>query len=142
MRYLILKDDISQKELKSRQEYLYDVFKLYTIPYFNSKYVELKSLPDNNDIIFIKGHNFQVYNFLKKVNIKEKIVILITCYTGIVTSIKLKNKSMFYTDEITDCLNGKDYGFDYEITNSEINLYNCKYQSIEDKINYSFERIC
>ena len=38
-------------------------------------------------------------------------------------------------------LNGKEYGFDFEITNSELDLYNCSYTSVKDKINYSFERI-
>ena len=66
---------------------------------------------------------------------------MVTCYQGLVKKIKFPNKDMFFTNTTTDVLNGKEYGFDFEITNSELNLYNCSYTSVKDKINYSFERI-
>ena len=62
MRYIILKNNVDIEEIKSRQEYLYDVFKVYTIPFLNNGIVELKSIPGNvYDMVFIFGHN----NYLK-----------------------------------------------------------------------------
>lgn len=142
MRYVILKSNISLKEKKARQEYLYDIFKIYFMPFCYKTHSELKSIPFNfGDTIFIYGHNEQVYRYLLNNKIKETNIVLITCYFGRLTKIRLENKNMFYTEEITDRFNGEEYGFDFEITNSEINLYNCPYSSIEDKIKYSFKRI-
>ena len=142
MRYILLRKKISFEEIKSRQEYLYDVFKVYTIPFYFDNYIELRSIPENyGNVVFINGHNNQVYSFLINEEPKEHDIVMITCYQGLVKKIKFSDKDMFFTDTITDKLNGKEYGFDFEITNSELNLYNCSYNSIKDKINYSFERI-
>lgn len=142
MRYIILKDNISLEEIRSRQEYLNDVFKVYTIPFYHKNYVELKSIPEYyGNTIFINGHNNRVYHFLLNQTPKEYNFVLITCYFGVVKKLNFKDKAVFFTDIITDRLNGKEYGFDFEITDSEINLYNCPYSSVEDKIRYSFERI-
>ena len=142
MRYIILKSNISLKELKSRQEYLYDVFKVYTIPFCYNSYTELRSIPDNyGNVIFVNGHNNQVYKFLMKEKPKEHDIVMITCYQGLVKKINFADKNMFFTNTVTDILNGKEYGFDFEITNSELDLYNCPCTSIKDKINYSFERV-
>lgn len=142
MRYILLRKKISFEEIKSRQEYLYDVFKIYTIPFYFDNYVELRSIPENyGNVVFINGHNNQVYDYLMNQEPKERDIVMITCYQGLVKKIKFPNKDMFFTDTTTEKLNGREYGFDFEITNSELNLYNCPYISVKKKINYSFERI-
>lgn len=142
MRYILLRKKITFEEIRSRQEYLYDVFKIYTIPFFFDNYIELRSIPENyGNVVFINGHNNQVYSFLMNEEPKEHDIVMITCYQRLVKKIKFPNKDMFFTDTTTDKLNGKEYGFDFEITNSELDLYNCSYTSVKDKINYSFERI-
>lgn len=142
MRYILLRKKLSYEEIKSRQEYLYDVFKIYTIPFYFDNYVELRSIPENyGNVIFINGHNNQVYNYLLDQEPKEHDIVMITCYQGLVKIIKFPSRDMFFTDTTTDKLNGREYGFDFEITNSELNLYNCSYALIKEKINYSFERI-
>ena len=142
MRYIILKGNVSPEEIKARQEYLYDIFKIYTLPFYRKNYVELKSLPEYyGNVIFVNGHNNRVYQFLLNETPNEYNIVLITCYCGSVRKTNFKDKAMFFTDTITDRLNGEEYGFNFEITNSEINLYNCPYSSVEDKIKYSFERI-
>ena len=58
MRYVLLRKKVFAEEIKSRQEYLYDIFKVYTIPFYFDNYVELRSIPENfGNIIFINGHN-------------------------------------------------------------------------------------
>lgn len=142
MRYVLLRKKVFVEEIKSRQEYLYDIFKIYTIPFYFDNYVELRSIPENfGNIIFINGHNGQVCSYLMSKKIGENIVVMITCYRGLIQAINFNNKKMFFTDTTTDKLNGKEYGFNFEITNSELNLYNCPYTSLNDKIEYSFERI-
>ncbi len=142
MRYVLLRKKVFAEEIKSRQEYLYDIFKVYTIPFYFDNYVELRSIPENfGSIIFINGHNGQVHSYLMSKKIEENVIVMITCYQGLVQTVNLNNKKMFFTDITTDKLNGKEYGFNFEITNSELNLYNCPYTSLNDKIEYSFERI-
>lgn len=142
MRYVILKNNVRSKEIKSRQEYLYDIFKVYTIPFFHDGIVELISVPkDEIDVLFVFGHNISVYTYLNNCIPHEDNIILITCYCGKVTTIKLDDKKMFYTEKITDRLDGTSYGFDFEITDAELNLYNCKSNLLGDKIEKCFKLI-
>ena len=142
MRYVILKSKVEIKEICSRQEYLYDVFKVYTIPLYKNGVVELKSFPENVfDVLFIFGHNNQVYSYLNANKPTEKNIVLITCYTGPITKFNMSDKKIFYTNNITYKLDGKKYGFEYEITDSELNLYNCKNDSLEEKLENCFERV-
>lgn len=142
MRYVILKSKVDIKEICSRQEYLYDVFKVYTIPLYKNGVVELKSFPENIfDVLFIFGHNNQVYSYLNMNKPNEENIVLITCYTGPITKFNMSDKRIFYTNNITYKLDGKKYGFDYEITDAELNLYNCKNDSLEEKLESCFERV-
>lgn len=34
-----------------------------------------------------------------------------------------------------------NYCFDFDVTDEELNLYNCPHTSIKEKVKYSFERI-
>ena len=142
MRYIILKNKVSDSEIVSRQEYLFDVFKIYTIPYFVNGTTVLKSIPEKEcDIVFVNGHNDQVFFYLCKNIPAEKNIILITCYIGLITTVQIKNKNIYFTDTITEKIDGPQYGFNFEIAKAELNLYNCNKYSIYDKINFSFERV-
>lgn len=142
MRYVILKNKVDIEEICSRQEYLYDVFKVYTIPLYKNGIVELKSFPENLfDVLFIFGHNNQVFSYLNTNEPSEENIVLITCYTGPITKFNMSDKKIFYTNNITYKLDGKKYGFEYEITDAELNLYNCKNDSLEEKLESCFERV-
>lgn len=142
MRYVILRNKVNIKEICSRQEYLYDIFKVYTIPLYKNGIVELKSFPENVfDVLFIFGHNNQVFSYLNTNKPNEKNIVLITCYTGPITKFNMSDKKIFYTNNITYKLDGKKYGFEFEITNAELNLYNCKKDSLEEKLESCFERV-
>ena len=142
MRYVILKNKVDIEEICFRQEYLYDVFKVYTIPLYKNGIVELKSFPENLfDVLFIFGHNNQVFSYLNTNEPSEENIVLITCYTGPITKFNMSDKKIFYTNNITYKLDGKKYGFEYEITDAELNLYNCKNDSLEEKLESCFERV-
>ncbi len=84
MKFVLLNKKVSQKEIIARKEYIYDVFKIYVYPIYHDSYVELVSIPQNSmNYIFILGHNDEVFNYLKKNNIEEKNIVLITCYIGL-----------------------------------------------------------
>ena len=142
MRYVILKSNISYREIKSRQEYLYDIFKVYTIPFYSKDSLELKSMLESTyDVLFVCGHNNQVLDYLEKNIPVESNVVLITCYIGPIRQLKLRDKNIFYTSKITDIISGEEYGFNYDVTYEEINFYNCKKVLLEEKLSECFERI-
>ena len=91
--------------------------------------------------VFIFGHNNQIYSYLNKNIPIEKNIVLVTCYIGLITKIKMPNKKIFYTNRITDKLDGVKYGFNHEITDAELNFYNCKKDSLDEKLEFCFERV-
>lgn len=118
-------------ELIARQKYFYETFHLWLI--VNSKdnnYIKLTSMPTNClDILFIIGHNTFVKEYLKCHEITEKRIVAITCDGTIrFASLTLPGKILYipYQNEenYADLLHGKLYGFDFDLTESEILLYN------------------
>lgn len=143
MRYILFKKNVSINEIKSRQEFLYNIFNIYTLPFIYGNYIKFKSIPEKyGNIIFINGHNNDVFNWLIKNFPNEDIIVMISCYQGIIRILKFPYKEIYSTNYITYKLNGKDYGFDFDITDEELNLYNCPYYLIKEKLKYAFERIC
>ncbi len=142
MRYILFKKNVSINEIRSREEFLYNIFNIYTIPFIYDNYIEFRSIPEKyGNIIFINGHNNDVFNWLIKNFPKENIIVMISCYQGIIRILRFPYKEMYSTNYITYKLNGKDYGFDFDITDEELNLYNCPYYLIKEKLKYAFERI-
>lgn len=68
---------------------------------------------------FKKMNDFDRFLLIKKGGLKMKVLVLAP---------KEKKKSV-------DC------GFDFDVTDEELNLYNCPHTSIKEKVKYSFERI-
>lgn len=139
MRYILLNQKISNDEIISRKEYIYDVFKVYTIPFRRKEILELRSIPENShDIVFIHGHNNDVFWYLAKCLPYEKNIGLITCFIGWITRVNIPNKQLFFTDRITNKYDGRKYGFNFNITEAELNLYNSKEKSVYNKMVNSF----
>lgn len=142
MRYIVFKEKISINEIRSRKEFLYNIFNVYTIPFVYENYIEFRSIPESfGDIIFVNGHNNEVFNWLIKNFPSESVVVIIACYQGLIKILKFPSKEMYSTSFITYKIKGKDYGFDFDVTDEELNLYNCPHTSIKEKVKYSFERI-
>lgn len=131
-------------ELIARQKYFYETFHLWLI--VNSKsnnYIKLTSMPTNClDILFIIGHNTFVKEYLKCHEIAEERIVAITCDGTIhFSSLNLPGKTLYipYQNEqnYADLLHGELYGFDFDLTESEILLYNANksvdvFQRLED----------
>lgn len=146
MRYFLRKEQRS--ELSLRCQYLYDVFKLWFIQTGEVKDFDvLESFPFvNDDIALIYGHNYEIVSLLKKhsAKLKEKNIAIISCETNVPKGYFLKNKRVFLAPQRegkAELLIGKDYGFEFDITDAELLLYNCRIQGALEKVYSVFVRI-
>lgn len=149
MRYIITKSNVSNKEIKARMEYIYDLFHIYTLKdNINSTkdIIVLKTIPESAiDLYMIVGHDRRTDEYIR-VNykkIKENNIVVIACNTSKFSSLKLlKNKNIFLPKSggIIDFYDGTNYGFDFNITDEEIILYRNRNEKIEKMLNSTFER--
>lgn len=137
------------EEIHVRQKYLQDVFNLKFTPCNRENYIELVNTQnDVTDICIIIGHNFEVNYILENNIIKENNIAIVTCNFGLLlNSLKGKNIFLSFTDNDTNCcyyVNGQDYGFDFNITQSEIVLYNYSKFGLSplEMIEKSFNKLC
>lgn len=143
MRYLVA--ETQAHEIPGRQEYLYDIFHLFFIPQNTINGFILLSPVGVSElsILFVVGHYDQIAKYLAYNidQIEEKIIILITCYANCLKIYK-KNKAEWFTsfskNEISYCYAGDNYGFGFEITESELNFYNSKKMNILERIKENF----
>ena len=146
MRYLIAENQ--SKEIAARQKYLYDIFQLYFIPQNPvDGFIPLVPLGTAEFyVIFIVGHYDQVRKYLKSNirNIEEGTIVLITCYASKLKRFKKNDKVWFVStaeNELSYCYRGKDYGFEFDITESEIDFYNCSKLEVMERIEKCFQRL-
>lgn len=146
MRYAIKCND--ETELNFRLEYLEEIFQMKFLyekrkDEFNIYY----SFPITKlNVFIILGHTPDVIEFLKKNKIKEKILVINTCYPGLVLKTsKIKSKKIYFSRVEKDGKNhlfiGKEYGFNFDITNSELDLLNSKKIKLIDKIKDAYIKI-
>lgn len=150
MRYLIPYS--MSNEMLARKKYLFDSLHLWTklIPY-NEEFLCLEGFPIQElDIFFILGHNYKLKKFLTNNlrDIYENTIVAITCDGTVgISSINVHGKNLYipYQDKLNNLaylLNGSEYGFDFDLTESEIIFYNTKKNpNIINRLNSSFLRI-
>lgn len=150
MRYLIVKPNISEKEILARMEYIYDVFNLYTLKdSLNSaeEIVVLQSIPKTTiDLFMIVGHDRKTDDYMKThyKEIQENNIVIIACNTSKFKCLDLfKNKNVYIpkNKNIISSYSGQRYGFDFEITDEEIMLYRNRSKDIEKMLKNTLERI-
>ena len=146
MRYLLRKGQRS--ELSLRCQYLYEVFALWFVKTSEIGCFEvLESFPfGNDDMMIIYGHNYEIVYFFEeyKKDIVEHNIAIISCESYKVRGYRLKGKKIFLAPQRngqSKLLVGKEYGFDFDITDAELHLYNCKLKEILKKIEAVFTRI-
>lgn len=134
-------------EAKYRIDYLFDVFGLYFVsPTDKGRFISFESFPKKAlDICFIVGHNAAVSTLLNSQKIEENTVVVISCDGGYKKSFCIPNKKIYLSYRNTQGLtlrrNGKNYGFLFDPTDSELDLYNCTERNIYERISRSFDRI-
>ncbi|MBP3916965.1 hypothetical protein [Clostridium sp.] len=146
MRYLI--DKVYMESKNSRIKYIYEAFKLNALQKNQEdEFIIIDTLPlEYEDIFFIIGHNPKVYQYLKDniKDIKANNIVAITCNTKMLRELSGLGKNIFIPYESDGLLNyydGSEYGFDFNITDCELALYNDNGLNIIDKINECMEKI-
>lgn len=146
MRYLLQEN--FQTEGSSRKNYLYKVFKLWFIPTEEKNgFIIYTSIPAScySDLLFIVGHNYPVRDYLLNNNIAENTIVAITCDGGCnFKKIKMFNKNIYIPFQnqrnLVDLLSGTEFGFDFDLTESELLLYNApKSLPIKERIGRTFQ---
>ena len=128
MRYLIHESQLN--EMSARKEYLFDVFHLFFLPGTpEGSYIPFVPLGEKGlDILFITGHTGSVFAYLDKMitKIPEKSIVITSCYGERFK--KFANKKNIYVpkscNELCCIRNGKPYGFDFNISDAELDFYN------------------
>lgn len=145
MRYLLQKENASEQKL--RKQFLYDVFHLWfvnngTIGEFDI--FETFPFSNNNNILMVYGHNFQVKSLLKLYSkmINENDIFIISCADNLKKNYSLEGKRVYLCPQnngTVKLLRGKEFGFEFDITETELALYNCKKTNAYEKLLTAFE---
>ena len=146
MRYLLQKS--FEHEQLSRKSFLYDSLKLwfFTTSDPDEHFLRFESMPNTcySDVLMIIGHNYQVKEYLTSHDFTETLVVAITCDGGCnYKKLRLPGKNLFIpyqnNDNLVDLLSGKEFGLDFDVTESELQFYNSpKTWSLEKRIKQSF----
>lgn len=143
----LILDNKLKGELVDRFAYMYDVFHTYMqIDKETDYYVEASSFPKQVlDCTVIIGHNTFIAQYLINNRIFAEKLIVISCDAEPIINYNSKNIkcSEIYiakSDKSTvDRFYGKEYGFNFDVTESEIDLYNNRKK--ENKLDLSFNCI-
>lgn len=141
MRYLFMKSEENTK--KARMEYLFDIFNLYTLSKEDENFIILDGFPFTFiDVFFIIGHEKLVCEYLETniEDIPEMNIVAITCNSKLLKKFKDRGKRIFVSknkDGITKTYDGKRWGFEFDITDSELDFYNNKNTDIIDRLRTS-----
>ncbi len=130
MRYLV--HETQRHELSARQDYLFDIFKMYFLPGDpEGSYIPLRPVgADNLDILFITGHTHLVKEYLEKhiSSIPEKTIVITSCM-GQAFKTYSSAKKIFVPDSgqvFCQLRNGEPYGFGFPISDAELDFHNAR----------------
>ena len=144
MRYLL--HETQRGELQARQQFLFDVFRMYFLPGKpEGSFIPLvpvgKGCPD---ILFITGHTGYVESYLCSAakSVPEKTVVITSCMGR--SFKKYAARKEIYVPDLKQplCLlrDGRPYGFDFEISDAELDLYNST-GTITERIQSAYKRL-
>lgn len=149
LRCILFKDSSnSNEDISGRKNYIYntfpEIYRIETIDYEDRIELECYSLSKLNIIVLI-GHNKSVNKFIfsNSSNIVCDTLIIISCYMKNMDLHRLKKVKRIFgsktTNDETQKIKGQDFGFNFNITDSELMLYNLKKRPLEDRLKLSFD---
>ena len=148
MRYLIQAS--FKSEVPGRKKYLYKIFKLWFLPTEEKNgFITFTSIPAScyPNILFIVGHNYNVYDYLVRNTVAETTIVAITCVGSyFYKELNISDKAIYVPFQnqynLVDLLSGQEFGFDFNLTESEILLYNSPNNlSIEERLAKTFRSL-
>lgn len=144
MRYMLHKSQLA--ELVARQEYLYDIFRLYFLPGKpEGSYIPLIPVgPTQIDMLFITGHIYDVRRYLDTyiTQIPEKSIVITSCF-GLTFQRYTSQKEIYVPNpnlNLCHVRNGKPYGFNFSISDAELDFYNAQGNAM-DRILKTYSRL-
>lgn len=151
LKYVVFKENLnSMMEIEERKLYIYDtfpgVYRIEKIEYKDRFELECFSILKISLIVII-GHYFYVSQYLSIncSNIECETLIIISCFIYKMKLSKLLNvKKIFVSKSIrgeTIRYIGKDYGFNFRITKSELMFYNTRKMKLNERLNKSFDYV-
>lgn len=143
--FVILKKIFSNDEIKSRIHYCNSVFCLYFTYRIKDNALIISSFPNTaKKYLFIVGHNSDICKYiLSKHEFIENLVI-ISCKIPEFYLNKFSANKIFISNRNSNgnfFYNGKDWGFNFNITEDELDLFNLTAKDIQEKINQIFRRV-
>ena len=143
MRYLLQTENVAEQKL--RLQFLFDVFKIWFIPIgAEGNFIVFQSFPFSSwesDILLIYGHNYRILSYLKNGSPPECHIYIISCLDAFSNRISIPGKYLYFdaeSEHITELLYGADFGFDFDVTDAELNLYNSKRLNAKEKLDSVF----
>lgn len=147
MRYFLRKGQ-QIDELTLRREYLYEVFKLWFVKAGEiGSFDVLEAFPYGRyDLLLIYGHNGEIAHLFEEhaTELKEKNIAIISCTAKEPEDYLLKGKNVFLAPQDqgqAKLLAGKEFGFSFDITRAELQLYKSRIQDPIQKIEHIFTKI-
>lgn len=134
MRYLL--HETQRGELQARQKYLFDVLRMYFLPGNpEGGFIPLKPIGAGcPDILFITGHTGCVRDYLSRTkSIPEKTIVITSCMGQSFKKYAVKKEIYVPDPKQPLCLlrDGQPYGFDFMISDAELDMYNSSGTIIE-----------
>ncbi len=144
LKYIVFKDNSNSiREIECRKSYIYDtfpgVYRIETVEYKDRIELECFSIL-KLDFIVIIGHYSYVSQYLSanSRDLECETLIIISCFTDKMELTKLKKVKKIYVSKSirgeTKRYIGKDYGFDFRITDSELIFYNTRKWELSERV--------
>lgn len=137
-------------EVSVRREFLEQSFHLWFIQKGTiGQFIVLESFPPltEKEICLVYGHNTEVANLLKdhRESIPEKNIFIIACLPNDPKEFIVPDKSVFIAPqekhEGVKLRKGDEFGFGFDISDMELNIFNSRIKNIYDKLVAVFDRI-
>ena len=136
-------------EKEARRNYLQETFKIYFYERQDPKIknvITFETFPQNfeKDVCIIFGHCLFVAYLLELNIIEEKEIFIISCSLSHSELFKCKGKKTYIVPQQNGYAIqrlGKEYGFNFNPTDAEINMFLNKKDSVKEKILKEFELI-
>lgn len=149
MRVRYILDRRLEIQLLPHKDYLYQVFHQYFVETDRtSKYIELSNFPTTTgDVLFVYGHCGWVIEFFlaQKHQVTERIKVINSCYPQKVLPFLLPIQNVYYSkvnsrgeDHLRD---GTAFGFDFDITDSELDLFNARHLPLMQQIQSAYVKV-
>ena len=148
MKYFLHKE--KETEIRARKEYLEQTFHFWFVEKERiNSFIVLESFPSTaeKEICIVYGHNYEVAYLLKNhsICIPEKNLFIISCLTRNKRDFILSGKRTYIApqkaNEKIKLRYGYEFGFEFDISDVELNLFNSKTSNIYNKLQLAFERI-